>query len=89
MRRRKLLVALAGLAVVVAAGAVVLLRSRPNRITRENCDRTKEGMSRAVLAGLGPDASSVKLRPAQDWFLKPAQPDPTFPLVSVLAREHY
>ena len=35
MRRRKLLVALAGLAVVVAAGAVVLW-PHPVRATREN-----------------------------------------------------
>jgi hypothetical protein len=56
MRRRTLLVALAGLAVVVAAGTVALWpRAEPNRITQENCDRIKEGMSRAeVEAILGP-----------------------------------
>jgi hypothetical protein len=56
MRRRTLLVALAALAVVVAVGVVVLWpRQEPNRITRENCYRIKEGMSWAeVEAILGP-----------------------------------
>jgi hypothetical protein len=55
MRRRTLFVALAGLAVVLAVGVVVLWPSQPNRITQENCDRIKEGMSRAeVEAILGP-----------------------------------
>jgi hypothetical protein len=54
MRRRTLLVVLAGLAVVGAAGAVVL-RPRPHRITRTNFQRIKEGMRRAeVEAILGP-----------------------------------
>jgi hypothetical protein len=54
MRRRKLLVALAGLA-VVAAGAVVLWPEPPSRITRENFDRIREGMTQAeVEAILGP-----------------------------------
>jgi hypothetical protein len=54
MRRWKLLVVLAGLAVVVAAGVVVLW-PRHERITRENFDRIHEGMSRAeVEAILGP-----------------------------------
>jgi hypothetical protein len=55
MRRRTLLVALAGLPVVVAAGAVVLWPRTPSRITLENCNRIREGMSRAeVEAILGP-----------------------------------
>jgi hypothetical protein len=58
MRRRTLLVLLVGLAVVGAAGVVVLWPTRPTRptrITRENCYRIKEGMSRAeVEAILGP-----------------------------------
>jgi hypothetical protein len=54
MRRRKLLVALAGLAVMVAAGAVVGW-PRANRVTWENYDRIREGMTRAeVEAILGP-----------------------------------
>jgi hypothetical protein len=58
MRRRKLLVALAWLAVVVAAGVVVLW-PRENRITQENCDRIKEGMSQAeVEAILGPSGDT-------------------------------
>ena len=55
MRRRKLLVVLAGLAVLVAAGAVVLWPEPPSRITRENFDRVREGMTQAeVEAILGP-----------------------------------
>jgi hypothetical protein len=57
MRRRKLLVALVGLAVVVAAGAVVLWpqAAPPSRVTRENYDCIQEGMTRAeVEAILGP-----------------------------------
>jgi hypothetical protein len=55
MRRRTLFVALAGLAVVVAAGVVVLWPQPSSRITRENFERIKEGMSREeVEAILGP-----------------------------------
>ena len=55
MRRRKLLVVLAGLAVVGAAGAFVLWPWPSSRITLENCNRIREGMSRAeVEAILGP-----------------------------------
>jgi hypothetical protein len=54
MRRRTLLVALVGLAVVVAA-VVVLLWPRAGRVTRANRDRIRIGMSRAdVEAILGP-----------------------------------
>jgi hypothetical protein len=54
MRRWKLLVTLVGLAVIVAAGVVVLW-PRPSRITRENFGRLKPGMTRAdVEAILGP-----------------------------------
>jgi hypothetical protein len=53
MRRRTLLVALAGLA-VVAAGVVVLWPGR-DRVTPENFDRVRAGMTRAeVDAILGP-----------------------------------
>jgi hypothetical protein len=63
MRRRTLLVVLAGLAVVVAAGVIVFWpredrvtrATPPSRITRENFDRICEGMSRAeVETILGP-----------------------------------
>jgi hypothetical protein len=55
MRRRKLLVVLAGLAVVGAAGAVVLWPKPPSRITQENFDLIRDGMTRAeVEAILGP-----------------------------------
>ena len=56
MRRRKLLVALAGLAVVVAARAVALWPEPPPRIAQENFDRIRIGIMRAdVAAILGPD----------------------------------
>jgi hypothetical protein len=55
MRRRKLLVALAGLAVVVAAGALLLSRFHQDRLTFENLNSLYEGMSLAdVVAILGP-----------------------------------
>ena len=58
MRRWKPLAVLAGLAVLVAVGAVVL-RPRPNRITQENFGRIQKGMSRAeVEAILGPPGDS-------------------------------
>jgi hypothetical protein len=54
MRRWTLLVALAGLAVVVAAGVVVLW-PRADRVTRANYERIQIGMTRAdVEAILGP-----------------------------------
>jgi hypothetical protein len=51
MRRRKLLVVLAGLAVVVAVGTVVLW-PRPDRVTRENYDRIRTGMGRAEVEAI-------------------------------------
>jgi hypothetical protein len=55
MRRRKLLVALAGMAVVVAAGIVVLWPGAPSRITHENFAILKNGMSqKEVETILGP-----------------------------------
>ena len=56
MRRRTLLVMLAGLAVVIAAGVVVLWpRPASERITRENYDRIRAGMTRAEIETiLGP-----------------------------------
>ena len=54
MRRRTLLVALVGMAVVTAVGAVVLWL-RTDSITRSNYDSIKEGMSRTeVETILGP-----------------------------------
>jgi hypothetical protein len=54
MRRRTLLLALAGLAVVVAAGVVVLWpRPEPaSRITVENFRRIREGMTRAEVEAI-------------------------------------
>jgi hypothetical protein len=65
VRRRTLLVALAGLAVVVAAGVAVLWPRPPSRITRENFDRIKEGMSRTEVEGI--------LGPAGDYSTGPTQ----------------
>jgi hypothetical protein len=54
MRRRKPLPVPAGRAVLLAAGAFVLW-PRPERITRENFKRIREGMTQAeVEAILGP-----------------------------------
>jgi hypothetical protein len=54
MRRRKLLVVLAGLAVVIAAGVVVVW-PKASRVPTENCDRIERGMNRQeVEAILGP-----------------------------------
>ena len=54
MRRRKLLVVLAGLAVVVAAGVVMLWPSPP-KVTPENIDRATAAETKAeVEAILGP-----------------------------------
>jgi hypothetical protein len=76
MRRRTLLVVLAGLAVVGAAG-VVLLRLQEDRVTRANYDRIQIGMSRAdVEAILGPpgDYSTTQMAylledpwPVESW----------------------
>jgi hypothetical protein len=60
MRRRKRL-AVVGLAVLVAVGALVLW-PRPDRITRENGDRIKDGMSRAEVG-----AKTRTARRLQDW----------------------
>ena len=76
MRRRTLLVALAGLAVVSGAGAVVLWPTQPNRITQENCDRIKEGMSRAeVETILGPpgDYRTGPVQSVVQWELNGAR----------------
>jgi hypothetical protein len=62
---------LAGLAVVVAAGGVVLW-PRADRVTRENFDRIREGMTRTeVEAILGPpgDGSSGPLE-FRDFLLR-------------------
>ena len=55
MRRRTVLVVLGGALAVVVAVGVVVLWPRPERITQENYDRIRVGMSRAeVYAVLGP-----------------------------------
>jgi hypothetical protein len=70
MRRRTLLVALAGLAVVGAAGVVVLWPRPSSRITRENYERIRAGMSRAEIESiLGPpgDYSGVHVAYTLHW----------------------
>jgi hypothetical protein len=60
VRRRTLLAALAGLAVVVAAGAVVLW-PRPNRVTAKNVERLRVGMTQnevEAIIGLPGDHST-------------------------------
>jgi hypothetical protein len=57
MRRQKLLVALAGLAVVVAVGAIVLW-PRPG-VTRRNYNRIMDGMSRAEVEDILGDPSGA------------------------------
>jgi hypothetical protein len=57
MRRHRLrwVLALAGLAVLVVVGVIFVLWPQPERITRQNFDRIREGMTRAdVEAILGP-----------------------------------
>ena len=78
MRRRTLLVALAGLVVVVAACVVVLSPTQPNRITQENCDRIKVRMSRAeVEAILGPPGDyRTRLGESKRKFDQSWNPDP-------------
>jgi hypothetical protein len=72
MRRRTLLVVLVGLAVVVAVGVVVLW-PRQDRISRQNLERIKRGMTRAeVEAILGPpgDHATAPLEdPDPHWLV--------------------
>ena len=67
MRRRKLLAALAGLAVVVAVGAVGLW-PQSDRVTREIFDRLRVGMPRAeVEAILGPPGDNSTRETVPDF----------------------
>jgi len=76
MRRRTLLVALAGLAVVVAVGVVVLW-PRADRITEANFERIRVGMSRTdVEAILGPPGD---FRTDESIVLEPPTTDRTVP----------
>ena len=70
MRRRKLLVVLAGLPGVGAAGVVVLwLQSEPARVTQANFERIRDGMTRAEVAAiLGPPGD---FRTKESIFLQP------------------
>jgi hypothetical protein len=72
MRRRKLLVALAGLAVVVAVGVVVLWPGQ-SHVTEENFSRIRQGSTEAeVQKILGEPCHAFGLRPdgryAKAWF---------------------
>jgi hypothetical protein len=62
MRRRKLLVALVGLAVVVAAEAVVRW-PRPYRITETNYNCICKGMSRAEVCAILSSPGDYTARP--------------------------
>jgi hypothetical protein len=67
MRRRTLLVVLAGLAVVVAAGVVVLW-PRASQVTLENCQCICKGMTRFdVELILGGPPGDYRTRPTWDW----------------------
>jgi hypothetical protein len=73
MRRRTLLIALAGLAVVVAAGAVVQ-SLQPVRITQQDFNRIKPWMTRAEVAAiLGPpgDYRTADSHTVGDCFWRP------------------
>jgi hypothetical protein len=75
MRRLRLLVVLAGLAVVVAAGAFVLWQ-RPERVTKENYDRMQLGMTHIeVEAILGPPGDYRSGLGEAGWY-KEWIPDP-------------
>src|SRR5262249_54020078 len=70
MRRRTLLVTLAGLAVVVAAGAGVLWPRAESGITVENFRRIREGMTLAeAIAILGPPGDYSTLETASPPIL--------------------
>jgi hypothetical protein len=64
MRKRKLLVALAGLAVVMAA-AVFVLWPRPDRMTRESFGRIRVGMNRAGVEDIVGPSGDFRTRPVQ------------------------
>jgi hypothetical protein len=67
MRRRKLLVALAGLAVVSAVGSsLFVVGPRANRITKENFDHIRGGLSRSEVEAI--------LGPAGDYRTGPTYP---------------
>jgi hypothetical protein len=99
MRRRKLLLLLAGLAVL--AVGVVVLWPRTDRITRENYDRIQPGMTRAeVEAILGPpgdyrtglgETYGLYARPGPaQWDIDSLDNDlslPSWPFVSLLPWE--
>jgi hypothetical protein len=71
MRRRTLFAALAGLAVVIAVGTVVLWPrlEPPSRITQENCDQIREEMHQAeVEAILGPPGDYTTAGPSNTFF---------------------
>jgi hypothetical protein len=67
MRRRTLLAAVAGLAVLVAVG-VFMPWPQQHRITRENFERIHKGMTHA-------DVEAI-LGPAGDYSSGPTRPDP-------------
>jgi hypothetical protein len=83
----KLLVVLAGLAVVVAAGAIVfvLWPEPPSRITRENFERIRPGMTQAeVEAILGPPGDyRTRLGETECWDAWKPDPADYGPAVAI------
>jgi outer membrane protein assembly factor BamE (lipoprotein component of BamABCDE complex) len=67
VQRRKLLLALAGLALVVAGTFV--LWPRANRITRENFDHIEKGMSRAQVESILGPPGDYRTGPQADTHL--------------------
>src|SRR5271154_6476165 len=77
MRWRRVRLALVGMAAVVVALGVVVLWPTPDRITRENFDRIRTGMTRAeVEAFLGPPGfhATAEVRPILNWAAVWGQP---------------
>jgi hypothetical protein len=91
MRRRKLRWAVAGLAVLLLTAGVFAPWSRSNRITRENCERITEGMSREeVYAILGPPGDYRSVRTVDPNLLLVSTYAPTPAMLAEAAdhREH-
>jgi hypothetical protein len=78
VRRRKLLVVLAGLAVVICAAVVLALRPQPDRVTRENFDRITECLNRAEVEAI--------LGPPGDYRTVPTDPDRLNPNVVIVSK---
>jgi hypothetical protein len=76
MPRRELLAAAVGLAVLVAVGAFAAW-PRPDRVTRENCDRIRKGMSRAEVEAIfgGPPGDYRTVETADEYHEPRSDPE--------------